>query len=679
MKLLLSLCLLLCTLSTTIAQSLDLSCFDDMMQEARNLIRQEKYVSALRSYDDALICPSITPRQRQIIKARKEAIRQKIIQQTQDLKQTQKKLKQSLKKISAGKIRSDSIRRRLYEEQQKKDSIFKINARLVDAFYFYQGKYALAFKNQQFYFVNQQGYPIKKLGYWDDAKQFDHQLGGLAEVQLADSTLYLDTTGIVYHLSKTDLSDLRQEYQQDQFAKLQNRRDLERSKTQQGKKNAFKYRDTLNLRRRVTDLKNKAKHVTLVNASVITNAVQKLLKMPYLTGINFINCRTLPKKITQFTKLESLNLNLGYNARRQAMDFFMRLEVNKDSLWLQPQKNTNTIAELPEWIGKLKKLQVLVLHGCHKLTNLPATLGQLTNLQVLNLNGCKHITHLPTTISKLKKLRVLELNKCSRLVGLPSTITQLESLDDKSFINLIKIVTNNLSYINIPKPPNLKQHFAVRKTLVKLSKLLSTKRTDPNFAFLRTLNYTELASDIELLYPPNKLDSALYYYLKADKSWETGGSSIKITDNSMVQVNSPKNDIARIYFELKNYSEAVKWQKEYLKVLNHSGRSILGDISAQETLALYYLYNNKFIKAASIAQALLGNPFDGSVRITLAHALLFQGLFDNAKENYRLAFEKGGHKTKKVIVEQLRELKTILPITPFRMQDVNAIIKMYEN
>lgn len=65
------------------------------------------------------------------------------------------------------------------ETQQALDKAEK----LVNAFYFYADRFALAFKDDKFYFIDKNGDEVAKLGKWDKAEQFDLRRG-LAKVEM---------------------------------------------------------------------------------------------------------------------------------------------------------------------------------------------------------------------------------------------------------------------------------------------------------------------------------------------------------------------------------------------------------------------------------------------------------------------------------------------------------------
>jgi len=87
-----------------------------------------------------------------------------------------------------------------------------------------------------------------------------------------------------------------------------------------------------------------------------------------------------------------------------------------------------SLAALPETIGMLDALEELYLHGCTKLQELPRSIGQLGALQTLSLFGCSNLRALPKTIGGLEALKTLNLSECRSLVTLPKTMGHLGAL-----------------------------------------------------------------------------------------------------------------------------------------------------------------------------------------------------------------------------------------------------------
>ena len=201
--------------------------------------------------------------------------------------------------------------------KQKAQQEYQRVEKLINAFYFYDGKFALACgekeqkgqKEKVFYFINENGDAIDALGYWDKAEQFDESTG-FAEVVKSgeykgqpDITYLIDTLG-----------------------------------------NRYKY----------------------------TNKIDELDNTIQALDLSGQNLSELPKKMTNYTNLKYLNLNL------------------------------NELRTLPVEIGKLTKLTRLYLRN-NKITSLPPEIGELTKLTQLELSFNELIS-LPTEIENLTNL-----------------------------------------------------------------------------------------------------------------------------------------------------------------------------------------------------------------------------------------------------------------------------------
>ncbi|CAI5959259.1 unnamed protein product [Closterium sp. NIES-64] len=90
--------------------------------------------------------------------------------------------------------------------------------------------------------------------------------------------------------------------------------------------------------------------------------------------------------------------------------------------------NTNLPA-LPENLGDLKELAVLLLEKCHAITSLPSSMVTLPKLQQINLKTLPLLTHLPENLGQLKALNELvSLQGCKALRALPSDLGSLSCL-----------------------------------------------------------------------------------------------------------------------------------------------------------------------------------------------------------------------------------------------------------
>ena len=99
---------------------------------------------------------------------------------------------------------------------------------------------------------------------------------------------------------------------------------------------------------------------------------------------------------------------------------------------------TEQLTKLPPAIGKLTKLQKLIIYGS-SLTSLPPEIGQLINLQKLYLVG-NPMTSLPPEIGQLINLQELHLS--INLTSLPPEIGQLT--------NLQRLELSNNQLISLP-------------------------------------------------------------------------------------------------------------------------------------------------------------------------------------------------------------------------------------
>ena len=89
-------------------------------------------------------------------------------------------LSAKLKVLDTLRIQQDSIKKLLYKTQVLKDSIsisLKKAKDLINAYYFYDDKFALAFNNGKYYYIDKTGKAIENLGRWDRAEQFSAQTG----------------------------------------------------------------------------------------------------------------------------------------------------------------------------------------------------------------------------------------------------------------------------------------------------------------------------------------------------------------------------------------------------------------------------------------------------------------------------------------------------------------------
>jgi Leucine-rich repeat (LRR) protein len=82
------------------------------------------------------------------------------------------------------------------------------------------------------------------------------------------------------------------------------------------------------------------------------------------------------------------------------------------------------IQRLPQEVGNLKNLAILVIRESEQLAALPETIGNLKNLETLGVLDSELI-NLPETISELQALETLYLYGNKKMTNLPKGIERL--------------------------------------------------------------------------------------------------------------------------------------------------------------------------------------------------------------------------------------------------------------
>ncbi|XP_078152502.1 receptor-like protein EIX2 [Carex rostrata] len=134
------------------------------------------------------------------------------------------------------------------------------------------------------------------------------------------------------------------------------------------------------------------------------------LKYIDMSGVDFKDSNNWVQSLNKLSSLEVLVLS--YNNLTQIPNTLTL--VNFTSLRVLHLSHQNFNTTIPNWMGSLHSLNVLILKSCNLVGPYPATLGNLTNLVQLDLrfnylNGLLSETHL-TGLSKLKHLGLAHTN-----------------------------------------------------------------------------------------------------------------------------------------------------------------------------------------------------------------------------------------------------------------------------
>ncbi|CAI5496036.1 unnamed protein product [Closterium sp. Naga37s-1] len=131
----------------------------------------------------------------------------------------------------------------------------------------------------------------------------------------------------------------------------------------------------------------------------------------------------LPADIGGLTNLHTLYLK-SYRARHLLPPSFTQL-----ASLTRLELHECELAELPDAIGKLRRLQELYLLSCSRIQKLPESVAALLNLEVLVVDKCSSLFSVPTSLMHLATLKQLELTGCALLRKAPKFLPgSLETL-----------------------------------------------------------------------------------------------------------------------------------------------------------------------------------------------------------------------------------------------------------
>lgn len=487
--------------------------------------------------------------------------------------------------------------------------------KLIKAFHFYDDKFALAFKDDKFYFIDRNGNKVRKLGEWEKAEQFDSR--GFAKIRTKGIEMLIDTLGKKFPVAYV-ISDLNSKIKA-----------LDLSK-----KNLTKVPTKV--------FKNTQLEVLLLDNNQLKNLppeTQSLRNLKYL-DISNNKCTDLPALTGKLLKLRFLNLS------------------------------KNDLKDLPPEIGGLKHLENLDISN-NSLADLPDQISNMVKLKSINLIF-NEFNSLPEGIKDLKELITLEL-KNNKIEKLPSWLKELENIKqlDLSKNRLYKHSINVESLTNLRSlslmDNDLKQlplKFAELKYLTTLDLrhnpslglgilrdempwckfVLSNDEFEDDFfeigyAAFESRNYKEALSsflkDIENKDSPFSYEKAglCYYYLKDNKK------ALEFLEQSHILRPgrlSTVTHLGKIYFEEKNYLKAYEYAKkatntenlnyknwnelsrmalyakkpkEAIKAAQSSLKIYKKDRTIESLLAIGYIFNNQWTEANRIYKMWRGQTF----------------------------------------------------------------------
>ncbi|CDP11855.1 unnamed protein product [Coffea canephora] len=150
-----------------------------------------------------------------------------------------------------------------------------------------------------------------------------------------------------------------------------------------------------------------------------------------------VGCRRLG--VTEETKLQTLHGNSKLRAllltKTDYIGFNRNIELAKvKSLRVLDLSRVKLdrirVEDLWRWITSQKRLAYLSLRHVAKLLEIPNSIGKLWGLQVLILGECKDLKKLPTSIINLPRLIILDVGNCPSLRCLPQGFSRLSNLQE---------------------------------------------------------------------------------------------------------------------------------------------------------------------------------------------------------------------------------------------------------
>ncbi len=337
--------------------------------------------------------------------------------------------------------------RQAEEEKEKAEYALAKAKKLVEALFFYDGKFALAYGrgessvlDNNYYFINKEGNKVNKLQAWDKAEPFDDQ--GFAKVQNSFRVFLLDTLGNTYLLAD-DLKDLNGTVEA---------LDLSGHGLKKIPHEVYK-----NSQIKVLLLSNN-------DIDILSDSIRYLKNLAHLDLYDNM-LKVLPPAIGELDSLKTLNLG---------GDSMTNLDPKTRT---PPTRYGNKLKHLPDEIGQLEKLQALYLDG-NEFSTLPVQIGALKKLQVLHINN-NRLRTLPDSLWALKDLRELDLRN-NRLEILPPRVGELQKLQKLNLsFNRLKSVPTQLGSLF-----SLKNLYLAGNDSLNLASLCSALQDFPKPVFI---------------------------------------------------------------------------------------------------------------------------------------------------------------------------------------------------
>jgi Leucine-rich repeat (LRR) protein len=421
--------------SVDVRDFLNFELSDNLLSTLENtyLIRRELNTVGSYNYElshDTLIAPVLEVKNRRLAEERQKREEEERIKSAEELRKANERAKQAEKNAKR------TIRLRKIAENAKKEAQenLKKAEKIIDAFYFYDDKYALANKDKKFYFINKEGNEVLHLGRWDKAENFDENTGfakvtSISKPDSVPSHRSDNSTQLGNKIDEISDSSLASKQSSDLTANsskdtrnIDNRIDYLINEYGEKYRVCFELQD-LNDDIRAIDLRGKQfdkfpaeifKYTNLQvliidgeenkenNFKTISDEIANLEDLEYIY-MGFCRIEDFPKIYNSKKKIKSLTLSSN-KIDYIPDDFFI---ANPFLKFLNLNKNLLTV--IPDNISKLKNIETLAIGG-NPLNKISEELWNLQNLKTLALWET-NLRYIPKQIKNLFKLEKLYLSK----------------------------------------------------------------------------------------------------------------------------------------------------------------------------------------------------------------------------------------------------------------------------
>ncbi|KAH0662543.1 hypothetical protein KY284_027474 [Solanum tuberosum] len=168
--------------------------------------------------------------------------------------------------------------------------------------------------------------------------------------------------------------------------------------------------------------------LTILNLSFSRSLLRtpNFCETPNLRKIILKSCESLVEihpSIGNLKKLIFLNLEKCKNLKS------LPSSIQMESLESFNLSGCQKLEKFPEIRGNMESLSELLLART-AICELPSSVGQLSGISLLDLQSCENLERLPASVCEMRKLKILILKGCSRLSIFPENLGDLNELEE---------------------------------------------------------------------------------------------------------------------------------------------------------------------------------------------------------------------------------------------------------